>query len=81
MKTQYHQNCDQKNATFAAMRCVFAVALLAVGGLVVSGCNHPQETSGQTAASVMQIVHQASEWFAAHQLRTWPWTCGSEHST
>ena len=61
MKTQYHQNCDQRNATFAAMRCVFAVALLAVGGLVVSGCNHPQETSGQTAASVMQIVHQAEK--------------------
>ena len=61
MKTQYHQYSGGMNAITVAMRYVVVGALLAVVGLIVSGCNHSQEISGQATASVMQIVHQAEK--------------------
>ena len=61
MKTQYHQYSGGMNATTVATRYVVVGALLAVVGLIVSGCNHPQEINGQATASVMQIVQQAEK--------------------
>ena len=61
MKTQYHPHSGQRNATAAARRCVVVAALLAVGGLIVSGCNRPQDVSEPSTASVMQVVHQTEK--------------------
>ena len=61
MKTRYRPHPDRSNLKRVAMRGVASTLLLALSGLIMSGCNRAPEAGDQRTAPEMRIVHQTKK--------------------